>query len=398
MDLPLSPEDRAFADDVRRFIATHLPPAVANKVANDQVLLKDDYLQWQQALGQQGWLVYTWPKERGGPGWSAIQQYLFDTICAEMNCPPIVPFGARMLGPVLHAFGTPEQKARFLPPIMDSTEWWCQGYSEPGAGSDLASLSTRAEDAGDHYRVNGQKMWTSWAHYADWMFCLVRTSREERPQQGITFLLLDMKTPGVEVSPIRTLDGMHSFNAVFLTDVRVPKANRIGEEGQGWSCAKHLLSHERLDNAAVGLAKRWLGKLERIAEGEDAPGRPMIEDPLFRRKLTDVQIRLTALELRVLQFLGESARGGQLGPAVSSLKIRGTELCQRILELTMEAAAYSGMPYQPEMIQGKAGFEPLGPQFAATAAARYFNRRSMSIFGGSTEIQKNILAKTVLGI
>lgn len=405
MELDLSTDDRRFADEVREFVRANLSPELAAKVANDQTLTKDDYQQWQQTLGRKGWLVNTWSKEDGGPGWSVVQQYLFDAICSEMNCPPIVPFGPRMIGPVLNAFGTPEQKERFIPAIKASTQWWCQGYSEPSAGSDLASLITRAEDHGDHYRVNGQKIWTSWAHYADWMFCLVRTSREQRPQQGISFVLIDMRSPGVEVTPIVSLDGTHSLNAVFFTDVRVPKECLVGEEGGGWSIAKYLLSHERLDNASVGLAKRLLGKLLRIASGEGALGAPLAQDPLFQSKLVDVQVRLMALELRVLGYLAETARGGKTGPAVSGLKVRGTELCQRILELTMEAAGYYALPFQESLITGQpqagatASATPaLGPEFTATAAARYLNRRAMTIFGGSTEVQKNILAKAVLGL
>lgn len=399
MQLALTVQEQAFAEEVRAFVKDNLPADIAGKVGNDQTLLKDDYVRWQQILGRKGWLVNTWPERHGGPGWSVVQQYLFDAICSEMDCPPLIPFGPRMIGPVLLEYGTAEQQARFIPPIRDSTEWWCQGYSEPGAGSDLASLSVRAEDRADSYLVNGQKIWTSWAHYADWMFCLVRTSRQERPQQGITFLLIDMKTPGLEVRPIAMLDGTHSFNSVFLTDVVVPKENRIGEEGAGWTYAKFLLSHERLDNASVGLAKRLLKKLLRIASGEaDMRGTPLANDAVFQSKLTDVQVRLIALELRVLQYLAAMARGDKPGAAVSALKIRGTELCQRILELTLEAAGYYGMPYQPELIHGADTQATVGPLFAATAAARYLNRRAMSIFGGTTEIQKNIMAKAVLGM
>jgi alkylation response protein AidB-like acyl-CoA dehydrogenase len=398
MQVTLSPDDEQFCNQVREFIATNLPPDIAEKVEKDQILAKDDYVRWQQILGKKGWLAYTWSAENGGPGWNIVRQYLFDAISSEMNCPPIIPFGTRMVGPVIQAFGTPAQKDRFIGPILHSTEWWCQGYSEPMAGSDLTALKTRAEDRGDHYLVNGQKIWTSWAHYADWMFCLVRTSRHDRPQKGITFLLLDMNSPGVEITPIVALDGTHSLNAVFFTDVRVPKENRIGNEGDGWTYAKFLLSHERLDNASVGFAKRLLKKLKKIAAGEAGGGLPLDQDPAFRLKLVDVEVRLIALDLRVLQMLAEMAAGGSPGPAVSSLKIRGTELCQRILELTMEAAGYYAMPYQKSLILGASEEAPVGPSYAATSAARYFNRRAMSIFGGTNEIQKNIIAKAVLGL
>jgi len=396
--LRLSAEDERFSEEVREFIAANLPPDIAHKVENDQILLKDDYVRWQRILGHQGWLAYTWPAERGGPGWSIVRQYLFDTICSEMNCPPIIPFGTRMVGPVIQAFGTPAQQERFIGPILRSEEWWCQGYSEPMAGSDLAALRTRAEDCGDHYLVNGQKIWTSWAHYADWMFCLVRTSQHDRPQQGISFLLIDMKSPGVEVSPIVALDGTHSLNAVFLSDVRVPKENLIGEQGRGWTYAKYLLSHERLDNVSLGFAKRLLLKLKKIASEGIGGGMSLDQDPAFRQKMVDVEVRLMALDVRVLQMLGEISAGASPGPAVSGLKIRGTELCQRILELIMEAAGYHALPYQPSLILGQGDESPIGPAFAATAASRYLNRRAMSIFGGTTEVQKNIMAKAVLGL
>jgi hypothetical protein len=398
MQVTLSAADEAFCREVRAFIEAYLPADIAHKVDQDQILVKDDYVRWQQILGRQGWLAYTWPAELGGPGWSVVQQYLFDAICAEMNCPPIVPFGTRMVGPVIQAYGTPEQKERFIGPILKSTHWWCQGYSEPMAGSDLAALKTRADDRGDHYLVNGQKIWTSWAHYADWMFCLVRTSRDERPQQGITFLLLDMTSPGIEVRPITSLDGTHSLNAIFFNDVRVPKENRVGDEGRGWSYAKFLLSHERLDNASVGFAKRLLRKLKKVAQSSPMGATPLIEDPAFRMKLVEVEVRLLALDLRVLQMLGEMAAGGKPGPAVSGLKVRGTELSQRLLELLMEASGYYALPYQKSLILGVGREEPVGPEFAATAAARYLNRRAMSIFGGTTEVQKNIMAKAVLGL
>lgn len=398
MQISLSASDQEFCSEVRAFIAGNLPADIAQKVDQDQILVKDDYVRWQQLLGRKGWLAYTWPAELGGPGWSVVQQYLFDAICAEMNCPPIVPFGTRMVGPVIQAFGTPEQKERFIGPILRSTHWWCQGYSEPMAGSDLAALKTRADDQGDHYLVNGQKIWTSWAHYADWMFCLVRTSREDRPQQGITFLLIDMKTPGIEVRPITSLDGTHSLNAIFFNDVRVPKENRVGDEGRGWSYAKFLLSHERLDNASVGFAKRLLRKLKKVAGSPMQGATPLLKDPVFRMKLVEVEVRLLALDLRVLQMLEEMAAGGKPGPAVSGLKVRGTELCQRLLELLMEASGYYALPYQKPLILGIGGEEPVGPDFAATAAARYLNRRAMSIFGGTTEVQKNIMAKAVLGL
>lgn len=392
MDIAMSSEDRAFVEDVRIFISEHLPAGVASKVSNDQLLEKDDYLVWQQALGRRGWLAYTWPVDAGGPGWSVIRQFLFESLCAEMNCPPIVGFGTKMAGPIILEFGTDWQKARFLEPIRKSTEWWCQGYSEPSAGSDLAALSTQAARVGDKYVVNGQKIWTSWAHHADWMFCLVRTSREDRPQKGITFLLIDMRSPGVEVKPILSIDGTHSYNSVFLTDVEVPVGNRIGEEGLGWSVAKFLLAHERLDNSSAGFIKRALKKLRAAAE---ATG--YMEDPIFISTLGEVKVRLRALELLGMTVLAAVSEGKAIGPEVSAIKIRSSELFQLVLELTFEVAGYQALPYDEDLLLGRAMVPAFSPGYAALAATKYFNRRSVSIFGGTTEIQKNIIAKRVLG-
>ena len=398
MSLPMRDDDRRFADGIRQFIRDTLDPAVARKVGNEQALTRDESQAWMAALGQRGWLCHTWPAEHGGPGWTARQQFIFDAVCTEMDCPWIVPFGPRMLGPVLHRFGTPEQRARFLPPILESSQWWCQGYSEPNAGSDLASLATRAERRGDRYVINGQKIWTSYAHYADWMFCLVRTSREAKMQRGISFLLIDMRTPGIEIQPIMSLDGMHGFNSVFFTDVEVPVQNLVAEEGAGWTVAKYLLSHERLETASLSAVQRTLRRLRSIAAKPGDGCDPLIDDLAFRDKLVDVEVRAMALELRVLGFLQRQDVGAALGPEVSELKIRGTDLFQRILELIMEAAAYQAMPYQREFLLGNLAEPERGPTFAGNAAGRYFNRRCMSILGGSNEIQRNVLAKTVLGI
>lgn len=392
MSMNLTADDRAFCDEVRAFVSDNLPASLARKVANDQLLTKQDYLTWQRALGRRGWLAYTWPKDAGGPGWSAVQQFLFEGICAELNAPPIVPFGTRMAGPIIREFGTDWQKKRFLEPIRQSTEWWCQGYSEPSAGSDLASLATRAERRGDTYVVNGQKIWTSWAHHANWMFCLVRTSREDRPQKGITFLLIDMRSPGVDVQPIRAIDGTHSYNSVFLTDVEVPVSHRVGEEGQGWTCAKFLLSLERLDNASVGFIKRALNKLRTAAEKTQ-----QADDPVFQSTLADVEIRLRALELLGVEVLASASEGRAPGPEVSAIKIRSAELFQFILELTVQVSGYASLPYDSELLQGETSEPAFAPSYAALAAPKYFNRRAVSIFGGTTEIQKNIIAKRVLG-
>ncbi|GGB62315.1 acyl-CoA dehydrogenase [Tistrella bauzanensis] len=399
MDIMLSADEQAFADEVRQFIRDNLPADIADKVRRDQHLGKDDHMRWQQILGARGWHAFTWPAEHGGPGWTITQRYLFEVISAEMDCPLIQPFGPRMAGPVIYSFGTQEQRDRFLPGIRDSTIWWCQGYSEPQSGSDLASLATRAEDAGDHYIVNGQKIWTSYAHHADWMFCLVRTAKEDKPQKGISFLLIDMKTPGITVQPIPMLEGTHSFNTVFFEDVKVPKANRIGEEGKGWTYAKFLLEHERVDNAAIGVTKAALRRLKQIAATEPGPDdRPLIEDPLFAARVTAVEAQLMSLELAALRTLSAVAAGGSPGPASSLLKIRGTEIAQKISELGSEATGYYALPWQPGRLDGTSNEEPVGPEHAGPAANAYLWRRCMSIYGGSNEIQRNIIAKQMLGL
>jgi len=398
MDIKLSAQDEAFVREIRTFIGENLPPDIAKKVRRDQHLRKDDHMRWQQILGRKGWHAFTWPKEYGGPGWSVVQRYLFEVVSAEMDCPIIQPFGPRMAGPVIFTFGTPQQKDRFLPGIRESTVWWCQGYSEPQSGSDLASLSTRAEDRGSHYLVNGQKIWTSYAHHADWMFCLVRTSREDRPQKGISFLLIDMKSPGVTVQPIRMLEGTHSFNSVFFDNVEVPKENRIGEEGMGWTYAKFLLEHERVDNAAIGVTKAALKRLKQIAQTERLLGRPLAEDSVFRAKIIAVEAQLMSLELAALRTLSQLASGAAPGPASSLLKIRGTEIAQQISQLASEAIGYHALPYVPENLYGSTNAEPIGGEYAATAANNYLWRRCMSIYGGSNEIQRNIIAKQMLGL
>lgn len=396
MEFRLNQEQQAFADEVREFIRTHLPADIARKVRRDQHLSKDDYMRWQQILGKKGWHTFNWPEAYGGPGWNIIQSYLFEVISAEMDCPIIQPFGPRMAGPVIYTFGTEEQKERFLPGIRDSTVWWCQGYSEPQSGSDLASLSTQAEDRGDHYLVNGQKIWTSYAHYADWMFCLVRTRSDGRPQEGISFLLIDMSSPGIEVQPILMMEGTHSFNTVFLDNVKVPKENLIGEQDKGWSYAKFLLEHERVDNAAIGVTKAAMRRLKDIAAKERSGERPLLHDPLFHSRMVSVEAQLQALEVTALRVLSRVASGQAPGPVASLLKIRGTEIAQRISELTSQAVGHYALPFQPAYLKDESAEEPVGPTHAATAANNYLWRRSMSIYGGSNEIQRNIIAKHML--
>ena len=368
MDLALKHEHKAFADEIRAFARANLSPAT-------------------KALGKKGWLTYTWPKKFGGPGWDVTRRFLFENVLAEEGAPRILPFGPKMVGPVIYTFGNDEQKARFLPGIRESTVSWCQGYSEPGAGSDLANLRTKAERDGDHYVVNGQKTWTSYAHWGDWIFCLVRTNTEAKPQEGISFLLIDMKTPGVTVRPIIMLDGAHAVNDVFLDNVKVPVANLVGKENDGWTCAKFLLANERLGIAEVPSSKRGVSMLRSISD-----------DPSMAEKIADVDLQVQALEMSELRALSAMALGGAPGPEVSTLKVRGSEIQQRIAELAMEAVGEYAAPYQPGMLFHDSNETPVGPDHAPPAAPRYFNMRKTSIYGGSTEIQKNIVSKMVLGL
>jgi alkylation response protein AidB-like acyl-CoA dehydrogenase len=398
MDLTLNPEHKAFADEVRAFAEKHLSPATRAKTFSGKHYDRADHVEWQQALGRQGWLPYTWPKKYGGPGWDVTRRFLFENVLAEEGAPRIIPFGVKMVGPVIYTFGSDEQKERFLPGIRTSEVQWCQGYSEPGAGSDLANLRTRAVRDGDHYIVNGQKTWTSFAHWADWIFCLVRTDPDGKPQEGISFLLIDMKTPGVTVRPIIMLDGAHHVNDVFFDNVKVPVANRIGTEGEGWTCAKFLLANERLGIAEVPASKRGVRSLRDIARAEPQDGRTLADDPAFAAKIADIDLQVQALEMSELRALSTMALGGAPGPEVSTLKIRGSEIQQRIAELAMEAVGEYAQPYQPGMLFQNTNETPVGPDHAPPAAPRYFNMRKTSIYGGSNEIQKNIVSKMVLGL
>ncbi|CAN5836934.1 acyl-CoA dehydrogenase family protein [soil metagenome] len=398
MELAYSTEERAFADEVRSFISENLPRDISERVEHDLHMQRDDFMRWQQILASRGWHAYTWPVSQGGPGWNATQRFIFEVVSGEMNCPTIQPFGPRMVGPVIYNFGTEAQQNQHLPGIRDSTLWWCQGYSEPASGSDLASLATRAEDHGDHYLVNGQKIWTSYAHFADWMFCLVRTGREARPQSGISFLLIDMKSPGIVVQPIPMLEGTHSFNSVFLTDVKVPKANRVGEEGRGWHYAKFLLEHERVENSNIGFSTFALRRLHRLASEVKSRGSPLIADPLFHAKVSTVEAQLKALEMSTLRALSSMGSGSSPGAGLaSSLKIRGTEIGQRITELLFEAAGAEGQRLDPALMHGEGDLHGNDASVRG-APANYFWRRAMSIYGGSNEIQRNIIAKHVLGL
>ncbi len=398
MNLEFTAEERAFRDEVRAFLRERLPGAVRDKVLGGLELNRDDYLAWQRALYERGWGGVNWPREFGGTGWNAVQQYIFEEESAEAGAPRLIPFGLKMVAPVLMAFGTPEQQQRFLPPILSSEAWWCQGYSEPGAGSDLASLRTRAVREGEYFVVNGQKTWNTLGHFADWMFCLVRTDPKAKQQSGISFLLIDMKSPGVTVRPIALLDGgVREVNDIFLENVRVPVANLVGEENRGWTYAKFLLGHERTSIAAVGSAKRELARLKRAAGGEGRDGRSLLDDPLFAARVARIEIDLMALEITNLRVLSAEGAARAPGPEASILKIKGSEIQQAISELMMHAAGPYALPLRLEAMeagwQSDPASKPLGPSFAATATSAYLNQRKLSIFGGTNEIQKNIVAK-----
>ncbi|MBM3645756.1 MAG: pimeloyl-CoA dehydrogenase large subunit [Alphaproteobacteria bacterium] len=398
MDLAFTPEERAFADEVRAYVRANLPADVRDKVASGKHLTRDDHMRWQQALGRKGWLVYTWPKKHGGPGFTPAQRYIFENVCAEENAPGIVPFGTKMVGPVIYTFASDELKQKHLPSIREGKMWWCQGYSEPGSGSDLASLRTRAERQGDHYVVNGSKTWNTLGHWADWIFCLVRTDPKAKPQEGISFLLIDMKTPGITVKPIVMVDGGHEVNEIFFDNVKVPVTNLVGKEGEGWTYAKFLLANERLGIAAVPQSKRGVEALKDIARAELDGGKPLIENTGFREKIADLELQVTALEYTELRVLSAMAQGDAPGAEASGLKIRGSEIQQRITELTLEAVGEYAAPYLPGLLWQGSNEAPVGPEYAHLAAPRYFNTRKTTIYGGSNEIQKGIISKMVLGL
>jgi alkylation response protein AidB-like acyl-CoA dehydrogenase len=402
MRLEFTDEEQAFRDEVRTFLHDQLSPDISKKVLNGYELSREDYLLWQRRLHERGWGGMGWPVEFGGPGWNSVQQYIFEEESALAGGPRLIPFGTKMVAPVIMAFGSIAQQQRFLPKISAGEEWWCQGYSEPSAGSDLASLKTRAVRDGDHYIINGQKTWNTLGQYADWIFCLVRTDAEAKQQSGITFLLIDMKSPGITVRPIVLLDGSHEVNEVWFEDVRVPIENRIGEENRGWTYAKFLLGHERTNIAGIGIAKRELARLKRIAARERRHGRPLIEDALFAAQIAQVEVDLWALEITNLRALSAERRSAAAGPEASILKIKGTEIHQSISELMMLAVGPYALPFRREAMEAGWQFdptrEPPGPRYASTLAAAYLNQRKLSIFGGTNEIQKNIISKMIVGL
>jgi alkylation response protein AidB-like acyl-CoA dehydrogenase len=402
MQLEFTQEEQAFREEVRAFLRESLPREISAKVLNGLELSREDYVEWQRRLHARGWGAMSWPVEFGGAGWNAIQQYIFEEESAKAGAPRLIPFGIKMVAPVLMAFGSASQQRRFLPPISSGETWWCQGYSEPGAGSDLASLRTRAVRDGDHYVVNGQKTWNTLGHFADWIFCLVRTDPEAKQQSGISFLLIDMKSPGISVRPIELLDGAHEVNEVWFEDVRVPVENRIGEENRGWTYAKFLLTHERTNIAGIGIAKRELTRLKRVGAEELKDGRPLLDDPLFAARVARIEIELAALEITNLRVLSAERGSRTAGPEASILKIKGTEIHQAISELFVRAAGAYALPLRREAMeagwQADPALPPPGPRFARTVMAAYLNQRKLSIFGGTNEIQKNIISKMIVGL
>ena len=396
MDLSFTPEEQAFREQIRAWVAQNLPKEISDKVRHSIRLTREEMQRWAKILGKNGWLGWGWPKEFGGPGWNAIQKHLFEEETALAGAPRVVPFGPVMVAPVIMAFGSPEQQKRFLPGIASGEVWWSQGYSEPGSGSDLASLKTKAErvhtSGGDKYIVNGQKTWTTLGQFGDWIFCLVRTSSDGKPQTGISFLLIDMKSPGVTVRPIITMDGEHEVNEVWFDNVEVPADQLIGEENKGWTYAKYLLAHERTNIADVNRAKRELERVKRIAKAEG-----VWNDGRFRDEIARLEVDIVALEMMVLRVLSAEKSGKQSLDVAGLLKIRGSEIQQRYTELMMLAAGPAAVPLKREAMEAGWQAEHAGAAFVAPLAATYFNMRKTTIYGGSNEVQRNIVAQTVLG-
>lgn len=387
MDLDFNLEEQAFRDEVRQFLATHLPDDIRNRIQRgDDSNVREDILRWQQILHARGWGAPAWPVEFGGTGWSKTQQFIFETECSLADAPMQLAFGVKMVAPVLMRFGSPAQQQTFLPRILAGQDWWCQGYSEPGSGSDLASLKMKAERDGDHYVLNGQKVWNTLGQYADWIFCLMRTDSSAKPQKGISFVLVDMKSPGITVRPTRLLDGSFEVNEIWFDNVRIPVENRIGDENQGWTYAKFLLGHERTNIAGIGISKRLLQLLKQHAGKHKKGAGTALQDPVFASRIAQVEMELRALEITNMRVIFAEARNHAPGPEASMLKIRGTEIMQRLSELHVELLGASAL-----VVEG-------GAASAAHATNTYLNLRKLSIFGGSNEIQRNIIAHMILGL
>jgi pimeloyl-CoA dehydrogenase large subunit len=402
MDLRFTPEELAFRDEVRTFMRTALPADIRSKLVEGRRLKKDDIVNWQRILNAKGWAVPHWPAEWGGRNWTPTQSYIFLEELQQAPAPPPLGFGVTMVGPVIIAFGSEAQKKRFLPRIANLDDWWCQGFSEPGSGSDLASLKTSAKRSNGHYVINGQKTWTTTAQYAGWIFCLVRTDpAAAKKQEGISFILMDMKSPGITVRPIVTIDGGAEVNEVFFDDVKVPAENLVGQENKGWDYAKFLLGNERTGIARVGMSKERIRRLRELAALERSDDRPLLEDERFRAKIAAVEVELKALEMTQLRVVAaeRNRKGNRPDPASSILKIKGSEIQQTISELLMEVVGPYALPYQPEYLDDERLNEPpAGPDWAPSLAPSYFNTRKVSIYGGTNEIQKNIIAKAILGL
>ena len=399
MDLNYSEEELAFQADIRAWLKEKLPASLSDKVRKGTRLTREDYLQWHAILRERGFLAQMWPKEYGGTGWGPAQKAIFDEEVVAAAAPRVSPFGLNMLGPVLIEYGSKDQKDYYLPRILNDEDFWCQGYSEPGSGSDLASLKTKAVLEGDEWVINGQKTWTTFAHFADHIFVLARTDPDARkPQEGISFFLVPMSLPGVEVRPILTLEGEHEVNEVFLTDVRIPKENIVGEVNKGWTLAKYLLTFERTGIANVGNSKNSIKGIKAAARAQMKNGKPLIDDPIFAAKLAQVEIDLKALEVFNNRTIAAAGAGKAPGAESSLLKIKGTQVLQETNDLMRRACGPYAAPDLPEAFDPGWNGEAPGPEYALRAARRYFNNRKTSIYGGSNEIQRNIVTKAILGL
>jgi pimeloyl-CoA dehydrogenase large subunit len=400
MDLRFTDEELKFRDEVRAFIKSSLPESIRQKLIAERHVDKDDLVTWTRILNKKGWAVAHWPVEWGGTGWSAVKQMIFRDEVQQAPAPETLAFGSSMVGPVIYTFGSDAQKKKFLPRIANLDDWWCQGFSEPGAGSDLAGLKTSAKRDGDHWVINGQKTWTTLAQHADWIFVLARTDSSVKKQEGISFILVDMKTPGVTVRPIQTIDGGHEVNEVFFDDVRVPLENLVGQENKGWDYAKFLLGNERNGIARIGISKARVRRIRELASLPTYGDKPMMEDVRFRQKLAMLEVDIKALEMTQFRVISNERKRekGKPDPASSVLKIKGSEIQQATTELLMDVIGPYALPYQEERGGDRWNEPTAGPDWAAAVAPTYFNMRKVSIYGGSNEIQRGIIAKAILGL
>ena len=398
MDLNFTEQQQDFQKEVRGFLDKHLDAEVSEKVKNGISITKSESEEWHNKLNNKGWLAGPWPKEFGGQNWGVVEKFIFEEECGASGAPRIVPFGVGMLAPVLMKFGSEKQRKHWLPRMLTGEDWWCQGYSEPGSGSDLASLKTTAIKENDYYVVNGQKTWTTFAQHANMIFCLVRTSNEGKPQEGISFLLMDMNSPGIEVRPIITLDGSHEVNEIFFSDVKVPAENLVGEKNKGWTYAKYLLTHERTGNANVAISKRKIKKLRKLASETQKNGIALANDPLFASRLAQIEINLQNLEITNLRTLSSVENGEAPGAESSIIKILGSEIEQDIDNLTRKSLGKRAFINEPDAFSVGYNGPEIEPEAAAAASGKYFNHRKKSIYAGSNEIQKNIISKMMLNL